>query len=142
MDANTELLTEVSRNARMGKNAVETLIDKVGDETMRKELTSRKGEYEKLEQSANNQLSQAGIQAEPLKATDKAGLWMGLQMNTIADKSNSHIAEMMIQGSTMGVIEVTKLKNRYPNAAPEARSLADDFLSTERGGIERMRAFL
>ena len=33
---------------------------------------------------------------------------MSTKMNTLIDKTSSHIAEMMMQGNMMGVIEITK----------------------------------
>ena len=39
----------------------------------------------------------------------------GIQMNTINDKTTSHLADMLIQGTTMGMIEGIKLQKNYPN---------------------------
>ena len=41
--------------------------------------------------------------------------WMGVEMNTLTDKSNSKIAELMIQGTNMGIIEGVKLLNHNPD---------------------------
>lgn len=142
MDQNRELLSEIARSARMGREATEMLLGKVGAEQMRREIAQRKAEYTGLEQQADDLLANAGAPVEPLSATSKAGLWMGLQMNTISDKSDSHIAEMMIQGSGMGVIEMTRSKKRFPEAQQEVKELADQFLAMEEGGIQRMKAFL
>ena len=72
----------------------------------------------------------------------KAGLWMGMQMETMTNRSDSHIAEIMIQGSGMGIIEMTKNKKRYSSAKPETMDLADAFVASEEGAIQRMKAFL
>ncbi len=142
MDTNTQLLLEISRSARMGKEAAQMLSDKVRSQDMRSEILQRKSEYENLEQAADDMLSDAGTQPEQTSAMGKAGLWMGLTMNTLTNQSDSHIAEIMMQGSGMGVIEMTKSLKRFPDAQQGAKDLAERFLAMEEGGIQRMKAFL
>lgn len=142
MDQNREFLSEIARSAHMGKEATVTLMDKVSDEQMRREIAQRKAEYSDLEHRADDLLAKIGTQPEPLPMMSKAGLWMGMQMETLTDRSDSHIAEIMIQGSGMGIIEMTKNKKRFSDAQPDTMTLADDFLAMEQGGIERMKAFL
>ena len=142
MNQNQEFLSEIARSARMGKEATVLLMDKVEDEQMRREIAQRKTEYGDLEKRADDLLSNSGAQPNPLPATSKAGLWMGMQMETLMDKSASHVAEIMMQGSGMAVIEMTKNKKRFSGAAQETMELADAFLAMEEGGIQRMKEFL
>ncbi|MDO4740467.1 MAG: hypothetical protein Q4A66_07350 [Eubacteriales bacterium] len=142
MDHNKEFLSEIARSARMGKEAAVVLLEKVQDEGLRREIGQRKAEYSELEHRADDLLADSGTQPEPLPAMSKAGLWMGMQMETLADKSDSHIAEIMIQGSNMGIIEMTKNKKRFAQAAQETMALADSFLAMEEGGVQRMKEFL
>ena len=69
-------------------------------------------------------------------------MWGAIQMETLADASSEHIAEMMINGSTMGVVEMTKQLHRLPEASSGARHLAEDFLSGEQRHIDRMKEHL
>ena len=142
MDENKEFLSEIARSARMGKEATVVLLDKVEDEQLRKEIAQRKAEYSDLEHRADDLLAGSGTQPEPLPMMSKAGLWMGMQMETMTNRSDSHIAEIMIQGSGMGIIEMTKNKKRYSSAKPETMDLADAFVASEEGAIQRMKAFL
>jgi len=142
VDHNREFLAEITRSARMGKEATAVLMDKVEDETLRREISQRKAEYTDLEHRADDLLANSGADPEPLPAMSKAGLWMGMQMETLTDRSDSHIAELMIRGSGMGVIEITKDKKRFSEAKKETMDLADSFIAMEEGGIERMKRFL
>lgn len=42
-----------------------------------------------------------------------------INLNTLVNKTSSHISEMLIQGSTMGIIDITKRIKEYPNANKE-----------------------
>lgn len=142
MDENKEFLSEIARSARMGKEATVVLLDKVEDEQLRREIAQRKAEYSDLEHRADDLLAGSGTQPEPLPMMSKAGLWMGMQMETLTDRTDSHIAEIMIQGSGMGIIEMTKNKKRFSGAQQTTMELADAFVASEEGAIQRMKEFL
>src|SRR5699024_12735645 len=42
---------------------------------------------------------------ENTKLKDKMQTWVGIQLNTMTDQSNSKLSEMLIQGTTMGIID-------------------------------------
>ena len=69
---------------------------------------------------------------------------MGISINTMMDSTSSHIADMMIQGATMGVTDTTKLIREYENTScsEEALKLARDTVKYEEESIERLKKFL
>jgi hypothetical protein len=69
---------------------------------------------------------------------------VGMKMNTLIDSSQSHIAQMMIEGSTMGVTDTTKVIHEY-EGNPECRDVLDlarDIVKFEEQNIEDMKKFL
>ena len=60
-------------------------------------------------------------------------------MSTINDKSNSHIAEMLIKGTNMGIIEGVKLKNQNPDANQTTQKILDDFIQFQENTIEKLK---
>ena len=68
--------------------------------------------------------------------------WTGIQMNTLTDKSNSHIADMLIQGTTMGIIEGRKLLNQNPNIDEEVRQVLNTFVKMQENNVEKLKTFL
>jgi len=63
-------------------------------------------------------------------------------MSTVTNKNPGHMAEIMINGSTMGVIEMTKYLHANHNVDPAARVLAHKLISTEQHNIDLMKNFL
>lgn len=68
--------------------------------------------------------------------------WTGVQMNTMMDKSNSHIAELMAQGNLMGIIEAQKLLNHSPEMEQDTKNILNDFITMQNNNIEKMKQFL
>ena len=65
-----------------------------------------------------------------------------INLKTIIDKTPSHISEMLIQGSTMGIIDVTKRINDYGDADKEILDLAHRLLQFEKDNQEEFKKFL
>jgi hypothetical protein len=74
----------------------------------------------------------------------KMGVKMGVMMNTMMDNTSSHIADMMIQGATMGITDTTKLvrENENSSCSEEAIALAKKIIKYEEESIERLKEFL
>ncbi len=72
----------------------------------------------------------------------KLGMKLGLEMQTVMDTSCSHVAELMMNGSNMGIINLTKILNSFPNASPAVKDLCNRFVAEEQENIQRMKGFL
>lgn len=68
------------------------------------------------------------------------GAKMGMVMNTMLDTTTSHLAEMMINGATMGIIDLEKKLN--DGGGGEAERLARDVLRYEKETVERLGQYL
>lgn len=137
-----EMLNEIYQAASMGAQGSELLIEKAGDSSFTEKLHAYGSRYHKIKEEAAGMLAQRGETPREAGVREKAGLWMGVQMNTLIDKTPSHMAEMLIQGSTMGVIKSEKHKNTHPQADRQCFELEDRFLSLQQEHIDDMKQFL
>lgn len=139
---NLTILNEINKAAKMGMDSISYVLKKVGDKNMKENLTFQYSEYGKIVDDVNNQFEKYGEIPDETPVTDKMMGWTGVQLNTITDKSNSHIAEMMIQGGDMGIIECQKLLNHNPRADAEVKKILNDFMVMQQNDIEKMKTFL
>lgn len=142
MNETIQLLQDVVRNARTGESSIDHLLTISDHPEMRKELMTEKALYHSTVRSGEQALIRAGGKAEPLGPMSKAGMHMGIILNTITDKTDSHIAELVIQGANMGIIEMTKAVNTYPKASDESVSIARNFIGQQQDIINRQKHFL
>lgn len=142
MNETIQLLQDVVRSARTGEAAIGQLMDKAESPEMRGELSREREQYRAAAREAESALAAAGGHTEPVGMLQKAGMWVGAQMNTLTDRSNAHIAEMVIQGATMGIIEMTRSRSTYPDADADAASLASRFIVEQNDIIDRQKAYL
>ena len=63
-------------------------------------------------------------------------------MNTMNDKSNSKLSEMLIQGTVMGIIEGRKLLNNNPNIDSNIKNTLNEFVQIQESSVTRLKEFL
>lgn len=142
MDQTQKLLQAIVENGRMGQDACEQLLTRTEDVEMRKELMLEKQQYAEAVRDAEMRLYDMGARPHPKGPAARASMWMGMQMNTMMDKSKAHIAEIVIQGATMGVVELTKARNSFSEADANAQGIASNLIARQQEAIDRLKAFL
>ncbi|MBQ8510408.1 MAG: hypothetical protein IJ493_10935 [Clostridia bacterium] len=141
MDKNESLMQEVYKNVKMGSDSIIDLIDKVEDAGLRSEMTRELSRYQQFAKEAGERLGERGLKPEEISTASKIGAKMGMAFNTMLDTTTSHLAEMMINGATMGIIDLEKKLNDG-EYSPEAKSLSENVLQFEKDTVERLGAFL
>ena len=144
MDTNINLtiLNEVGKAARMGLSSINFVSEKTCDENMKEELSTQYAEYGKILDKVNTEFEKYGEIPEEEPMMTKMMSWTGIQMNTMNDKSPSHISEMMIQGNMMGIIDSQKLLNNNPSMEQDTKNILNEFITLQNNNIEQMKKYL
>jgi hypothetical protein len=142
MDTNAELLNYIHQNAQMGQDTVHQLSGIVQDGGFKTLLDSQFQEYKKMFDSTEKRLKTIGSQVKDVNALSKMSAYLMINMETLVDKSPEHIAEMMIQGSTMGVIQITRKLKEYKDADEEIKYMGEHLLGLEQQNIEECKRYL
>ena len=142
MNESIELLRDIVRTARDGDAGIRLVMEKTEDTALREALFTQQEQYQAVERDASKKLLHMGNRAEPEGMMNRVGMWMGMQMQTLTDKSTSHLADLLIQGSTMGVTSLTRSRGVHTEADPETVALCDRLIALQQDGIERAKNFL
>ena len=139
---NLTILNELNKACQMGMDSITFVSDKVGDENLKENLSYQYAEYGNIAKKISTAFEKYGEipDDEPIGA--KMMSWTGVQMNTLTDKSNSHIAELMSQGNLMGMIEAQKLLNHSPEMEPEIKNILNEFIQMQHNNIEQLKQYL
>ena len=142
MDTNRYILNELNKGIKMGIDSISNVSQKVQDDRFKEDLKYQYDEYNKILNEVNNELTNYDDFPKELNPMQKAMGWMGVEMNTLNDKSNSKIAELMIQGTNMGIIEGVKLLNQNPDADKEVKDTLNKFIKFQENTIEQLKKYL
>lgn len=143
MNQNVELLEFIYQNTQMGLLTIPRILEKTTDEELKTLLNAQLKEYEEINACAKEYLLTEDTKPKSVSEMAKMSSTMMTQMKTMMDSSPSNIAEMMIDGNTMGVIEIIKKIHKYKDLAkPEYIKLAEKLQKTEEANVSQMKAFL
>ena len=66
-----------------------------------------------------------------------------VKLQTMAEYSTSHIAKMLIQGSSMGITEAVKKLHQYENdVEKDIKKLMERLQEFEEENVEKLKEFL
>ena len=137
-----QLLNHIYQTAEMGVDGICSVLPYAEAPNLERALRKQMEEYRLLQRSAGELLRQKGREPKGIGRMAKAGSEAMAAMKTMMDHSATKIAEMMIQGATMGV---TKSLRTFRDCKPEDRrvkDLADRLLKAEETNIREMKEFL
>lgn len=133
---NDPLLEKVHKNTRTGLFTVPKIKDQVSDRKFKEELSIEESEYRNLYRSAE---SINGGQASQIGAFAKLRSSVMIRMG---GDDTSKMAQMLILGSTMGIVDVTRALKQNPDAPKASKQLAEDFISSQERNVEVLRQYL
>lgn len=139
-----EALAEIYRNAQLALTSIADILPEVGeDEKVKTELHLQHEEYEKFSARASMIARDMDLELKEPNVMKKAMMWGSIKMNTLTDNSRSHIAEMMIQGTVMGITSLRTTQGELSENGDERISqLLNEMIEAEERFEERWKEYL
>ena len=138
-----EALAEIYRNAQLALQSISNILPESEDMDVRKELTSQYEKYEHFSAQASILAKDMGIELKEPNPMKKMMMWGSIKMNTLTDNSRSHIADMMVQGTVMGITSLkTSLSDMEYPKDEEICGLAEELLSLEEKFEQTLKEYL
>lgn len=142
---NKEFLKSIYEVVNMGYHSCNKLLEDLEGkdnkiisviEEMKKKYCSFQKDTKKLDKKYKTELEDLGLMA-------KMGSSMEMKMEVMKDNSDSKIADMLIRGNTMGVVEIEKGIHKYEEKADkDVLKLAKEVLSFQKENIENLKEYL
>ena len=136
------VLNEVNKGIKMGMDSISNVAEKIQDDKFKNDLKYQYDKYNEILNQITHELGNYDDFPKELNPMQKAMRWMSVQFNTMDDKSNSKIAEMMLQGTNMGIIEGVKLRNQNPDLDNNVKNILDNFIQFQENTVEQLKQYL
>ncbi len=141
-EENINALDEINKGACMGCDALHFILDKVEDDKLKQILEKQYDDYQDIEKIIEDVYPEYN-QEEPHETNtmNKVMTWYGIEMKTFADKSNSKIAELLLKGVNMGIIEGKKILNNK-NIDDRVHKIVDKYVKMQENHVEILKEYL
>lgn len=142
MEKKVNVLDELNKGACMGMDAISFVIDKVEDNDLKKELKTQYNKYKNISKKINKLYPEySDKKPHETSAMNKVMTYYGVEMRLMKDESTSHIAELLMQGTNMGIIEGRRLLNHKDNTK-EINKIVKEYVDMQEDAIEVLKTFL
>lgn len=142
MNNEIDILKEINKSAKTGIDGLNFTLEKVQDLRLKELLYQEKDEYRNIYDRTEELLQKKHESTKDTNSLQKVMSWMGIELNTLTDKSNSQIAQILIQGNDMGVIKGTKLLNNMEFEDQQIQNLLKDFIRLQQKNIDDLKKYL
>ncbi len=136
------LLGEIEKAAAFGRDSVKAVLKHVDNTELRRALAVSRSEYSSVCDEAKNSLAQIGCRAGSNPQSVKMMMRTAVSAQLNRKRDASAAAKMMIQGCTMGNIELLRAMHSNPAASPKAMHIANRAIAEQERTIEAMKRFL
>lgn len=141
--SNAETIAEIYRNAQLALTSISDIMPEIEDGAIREEIMRQHEGYEKISGKAALMSKQYDVEIKEPNPMKKAMMWSSIKMNTMADNSRSHIAQMMVQGTVMGLTSLKQTLTDGENSLDDdVKKLLKEAISLEEDYEERLKKFL
>ena len=142
MKEDINALDEIHKGACMGKDALTFVMDKLEDDNLKKELEWEFKNYDEIATKIE-EIYPKYNEGKPHETStmNKAMTWGSIEMKTLTDKSTSKIAELLLNGVNMGIIEGRKILNKK-NLNEEVDNLVSSYVTMQEKAVENLKNYL
>ncbi len=135
-------LDEINKGTCMGMDAISFVLEKVEDDEFRKVIEKQYDDYHMIEEDIEK-IYHKYDDGKPheTNAFTKAMTWSGINMKTMMDNSNSKIAELLLQGVNMGIIEGRKILNEK-KLNKEVKNIVSKYVTMQEENVEVLKKYL
>lgn len=142
MNNDSEFLCDIYRATRMGAETLDNLLSKTEGSDIENELMREKRVYREFQNKTDKIIKERNESPKPINRAQKKMAKMGINMNIMFDQSDSHIADIVIQGNNMGIIGMSKTINSHKNADDDISDLAYELVDIQRKNIDNLLRYL
>ena len=136
------ILNQINKGIKMGMDSISSIAEKVTDDKLKDDLQFEYNKYNEILNDVNAELGKYEEFPKELNPAQKMMGWFDIQISTLNDNSDSKIAEMLIKGTNMGIIEGVKLLNHNPDTEQHIKDILNKFIDFQQNNVEQLKKYL
>ncbi len=142
MDNNINVLDELNKGCSMGIEALNLIIKKVDNNEFHDLLVEFCDQYIEFSDKIKDLYEEYDNgNAHEIDGMVKLMTWYGIEKDTIFDDSISNLADILINGTNMGIIEGRKILNNK-KMDKKIKKICSKYIDMQEEYIEKLKKYL
>lgn len=134
-----ELLNRMYQDATVGMLAIDKILKKIENETLRRLFAKQYDMYEKFANKCDTLATNYDVEVKENSFFKKFKQSAMLYMSLWIDKTPRHIVEMMISGTVMGIIDTIKAEKDLKTKNQELNEMVVEFRQIQEDFYEKLK---
>lgn len=135
-------LSDLYKNVTMAQNSIKSLLPYVDKQEVTRTLHKQVEQYDHYIEQLGTIAENLNFDPTPAPKMLLAMANMGIRAKMMTDKSVTHVAKIMLQGTLNGIIDLYRLMRENDAVHPDVALIEKQILRYEEGCFESMKAFL
>ena len=137
-----QVILKLNQNVDMGIVGIESIEEKIQSRSLAKICLKQKEEYENIKKELLKFCKSYNVEDKELSPMAKISSEMMSNMKLMIDKTDSHIAKMMMEGTNKGLISLEEIKNNYHGKEKKLIDMIEKIIKIEQQNNEDLKIFL
>ncbi|MCM1194686.1 MAG: hypothetical protein NC099_05255 [Corallococcus sp.] len=135
-------ISDLYKNVTMAQNCIKTLLPYVKEQDVTKVLHKQVEQYDHYIEQIGTLAENLNFDPTPASKMLLSMSGMGIRAKMLTDKSVTHVAKIMLQGTLNGIIDLYRMMRENGDVHPDVALLEKQVLRYEEGCFEAMKSLL
>lgn len=137
-----KLLRECDAGVKMGISSINDVIDEIHDHRFKEILGTCKEKHEEINHKIQTILEKYHDEGKEPSMVSKSMSWMETNMKLMVDDSDRKIADIMVDGTNMGIKSLNRYLNQYKAADEESKDITKKLIHLEEKLVQDINVYL
>lgn len=136
------LANRLYENVRMASYAIDCIIEKIENEKLAELVRKQNRFYLSLVEEIESLTKKKGYDLKDISLMLKGMSYLSIKMKTIMNNDSPKLADMLIQGTTMGITDTMKAESEFETDDEDLKEIAERLVSHEEEFVDSLKTFL
>lgn len=141
-DQTLELLKKCSEGCKMAINSMDQVKPYIKDTELMEVIDRYTCDYRRLDDETARLLAQCGGEEKEPSALASTFSWISTEVKLMIRDNSHQIAKIMIDGSNMGIQNLSESINKYTEASENSQAVARDMVGVGEAFMSELKRFL
>ena len=137
-----ELLKECDAGTKTAVNSIKETLDNVNSQQLMNLLNDSLSIHQTIGDELHEILNKEGLQGKEPNPMARAMSWMKINVKLLEKPNDKTVANLIFDGCSMGVKQLSEYLNEYAAADSTAKRLAERLINEEEKLARDLKAFL
>lgn len=139
MSNNTNLYNDLYKNVRMATYGIDCIIDAIEHKKLKTLIEKQNTIYLDYTKKLEDMSNELEVEVVDLNPFLKASSFTSIKMKTMLNNDKNNLSQMLIQGTTMGIVTILIAINENKDADIRLKEIANNIRKSQENFVDSLK---